>query len=201
MFGDRNAEWRVSEVQSQRLDSLLRRDAAKSRKLEEMTAAVLCCTSSLQLPEIGDRFQKQETQSSLYSCSDTNTRLFSLWIFYEKGSSHLLTDSNAALQPKKAGTYEKSALTFLLFNKKKPMGWKHESHSAHARNPQKSRVPFGQTICRKSALTSGNTEGTSSAFIRRMFGLWALYWLLLAAMNKGDQWNICVVLEDRRWKP
>lgn len=201
MFGDRNAEWRVSEVQSQRLDSLLRRDAAKSRKLEEMTAAVLCCTSSLQLPEIGDRFQKQETQSSLYSCSDTNTRLFSLWIFYEKGSSHLLTDSNAALQPKKAGTYEKSALTFLLFNKKKPMGWKHESHSAHARNPQKSRVPFGQSICRKSALTSGNTEGTSSAFIRRMFGLWALYWLLLAAMNKGDQWNICVVLDDRRWKP
>lgn len=170
----------------------------KSRKLEEMTAAVLCCTSSLQLPEIGDRFQKQETQSSLYSCSDTNTRLFSAWIFYEKGSSHLLTVSNAALQPKKAGTYEKSALTCLLFNK--TMGWKDESHSAHARDPHKSRVPFGQTICRRSAFTSGNTEGTSSTFIRRTFGLWALYWLQLAAVNKGDQWNVCVVLKDRRWK-
>ena len=142
MFGDRNAEWRVSEVQSQRLDSLLRRDAAKSRKLEEMTAAVLCCTSSLQLPEIGDRFQKQETQSSLYSCSDTNTRLFSLWIFYEKGSSHLLTDSNAALQPKKAGTYEKSALTFLLFNKKKNDGMETWIPLSPRKEPPEVKSPF-----------------------------------------------------------
>lgn len=51
-------------------------EAWYSKMQREMTGAALCCTSSLELPKIGDRLQNQETPSSLCSCSDTNTFSF-----------------------------------------------------------------------------------------------------------------------------
>lgn len=61
MFGDRNAEWRLSEMQSQRLDSVLRHDAAKKQKAggDDSSCTLLhqqppAARNRRQIPKTGD---------------------------------------------------------------------------------------------------------------------------------------------------
>lgn len=146
---------RVSEMQIQsHSDNLLgwiqccpfflRHDAAKCRKPEEMTAAVLCCTSSLKLPEIGDRLQKQETHASLCSCSDTNTHYFSFWIFYEKGNSHLLTVSNVLYSQRRQECT--SRRHWHLYYLTSVMEGLLNGPTGHTQGPQRSRSLYDVTV-------------------------------------------------------
>lgn len=77
LYGDRNAEWKSARDADAEAhwQSCFFFEAWYSKMQREMTGAALCCTSSLELPKIGDRLQNQETPSSLCS-SDTNTFSF-----------------------------------------------------------------------------------------------------------------------------